>query len=64
LQGRDVERNEAMNDWIIGAAHVATAVLVFYMGWVMAHTTVKHECQKLGAFYVGEKVYECKEKKA
>jgi hypothetical protein len=53
-----------MNDWIIGAAHVATAVLVFYMGWVMAHTTVKHECQKLGAFYVGEKVYECKEKKA
>jgi hypothetical protein len=51
-----------MNDWIIGAAHVATAVLVFYMGWVMAHTTVQHECIKLGAFYVGEKVYECKEK--
>jgi hypothetical protein len=51
-----------MNDWIIGAAHVVTAVLVFGMGWVMAHTTVQYECIKLGAFYVGEKVYECREK--
>ena len=30
--------------------------------WSMAHTTVAHECDKLGAFYVGDQVYECKRK--
>jgi len=28
--------------------------------WVAAHSTVATECEKLGAFYVGQKVYECK----
>lgn len=30
--------------------------------WSIAHTTVAHECDKLGAFYVGDQVYECKRK--
>ena len=29
-------------------------------GWVHAHKTVARECEKLGRFYVGETVYECK----
>lgn len=29
-------------------------------GWLHAHKTVAGECEKLGRFYVGETVYECK----
>ena len=29
-------------------------------GWLHAHKTVASECEKLGRFYVGETVYECK----
>lgn len=30
--------------------------------WAMAHSEVARECEKLGAFYVGDKVFECKRK--
>ena len=30
--------------------------------WSIAHATVAHECDKLGAFYYGDQVYECKRK--
>ena len=45
-------------------AVMATAVLLALIGfiWSIAHTTVAHECDKLGAFYVGDQVYECKRK--
>jgi hypothetical protein len=52
-----------MNDWVIGAAHVAVAVAMCFGGWVLAHKTVAVECNRLGSFYVGSTVYECKEKK-
>lgn len=52
-----------MNDWVIGAAHVTMAVAMCFLGWVWAHNTVAVECNKLGVFYVGSMVYECKEKK-
>lgn len=41
---------------------IASLVLVctFGFGWAMSASTIDHECEKLGSFYVGEKVYECK----
>lgn len=44
---------------------VTTAVLLVLIGaiWSIAHTTVAHECDKLGAFYVGDHVFECQRKK-
>ncbi|WP_428242979.1 hypothetical protein [Gynuella sp.] len=30
-----------------------------FIGWVWAHNTVADECEKLGAFYVGNKTYHC-----
>ena len=41
---------------------VKTAVLLALIGliWSMAHITVARECDKLGAFYVGDQVFECK----
>ena len=45
-------------------AIVVGAVLgcVYYTGWVVAHSEVAHECRVLGAFYVGAKVFDCKER--
>lgn len=32
-----------------------------HSGWVNAHITVAQECEKLGAFFVGSRVYICSE---
>lgn len=42
------------------AAFMTIAVASFALSLVMAHQEVARECERLGAFYVGVKVYECK----
>mgnify|MGYP000591313298 CR=1 FL=1 len=42
---------------------VVTAIASATFGWEAAHSTVATECGRLGAFYVGSKTFECKEKK-
>ena len=32
------------------------------LGYFYAHAEIRLECQRLGAFYVGNSVFECKEK--
>ncbi|RAL82759.1 hypothetical protein CSC34_5101 [Pseudomonas aeruginosa] len=32
----------------------------WFGGWIHAHYTVAEECRKLGKFYVGKTVFECK----
>ena len=37
-------------------------LLVGYrIGWQSAHLTVATECERLGKFYVGKKIFECVE---
>ena len=40
---------------IIGVA----LALIFTLGWVTAHGEVVTECERLGAFYVGDKTFKC-----
>lgn len=35
-------------------------ILAFIIGWEAAHRTVATECKKLGKFYVGKEVFECR----
>jgi hypothetical protein len=41
------------------------AILAFYLaagflfGWICGHSKVAEECDRLGSFYVGSKVYQC-----
>lgn len=49
-----------MSDYILLA--LFSFMLGCLGGWADAHSTVSSECDKLGAFYVGPKIYECKEK--
>lgn len=41
---------------------MVTLIFGLFLGWAFAHNTVAAECGKLGSFYVGDKVYECKAK--
>jgi len=43
-------------------AIVVALMLMFFFGWIQAHSTVARECEKLGAFYVGDKTFECRVK--
>ena len=51
-----------MNDAFSLAMCILVAGAMFVFGWASAHGTVSQECEKLGAFYVGKTVYECKAK--
>ena len=52
------------DDSFMGFVILALAIVfLFSTGWVAAHVEVKRECDRLGAFYVGDKVYRCEEKK-
>lgn len=52
-----------MTDYIETAAAIVIILAIFSLGWLLAHSTVATECERLGSFYVGQKVFDCKEKK-
>ncbi|WP_167432564.1 hypothetical protein [Moraxella equi] len=35
-------------------------VIGFFVGYQYAHFYIANECEKLGGFFVGNKIYECK----
>lgn len=44
--------------WVLLALLVG--LLIGYSnGWHSAHKTIEKECERLGAFYVGDKVFRC-----
>ena len=43
-------------------SYVGAALILCVLVWIAAHETVAKECKNLGAFYVGNTVYECKKK--
>lgn len=45
---------------VLGAILILVIVIPTFIGWVFAHQTVAKECERLGAFYVGDKTYECR----
>jgi hypothetical protein len=49
-----------MRDPFINAVIFILTIVSFVLIWSAAHGTVAKECEKLGAFYVGDKVYECR----
>jgi hypothetical protein len=44
-------------------ATILIAICIVGFGRAGAFSSVAEDCQKLGAFYIGGTVYECKEKK-
>lgn len=46
--------------WFIPGLLLAAFAGGLGVGWFDAHYTVATECEKLGRFYVGERVFECR----
>jgi len=39
---------------------ICIAIMVaYYLGYAVAHHTIALECERLGGFFVGKKVYKC-----
>ncbi len=38
---------------------VTVTITAGILGWAYAHETVATECERLGAFYVGDKTFKC-----
>lgn len=51
-----------MDDYLPPLAAIAFILVFGVSTWAFAHSTIAMECEKLGAFYVADKVYECKRK--
>lgn len=43
------------------AIAIVGGLIGYIWGWTQAHSTVAAECTKLGAFYVGKRVFKCTE---
>ena len=42
------------------AAQLILAVLLgVFLGWLFAHAGIARECERLGGFYVGPKIFQC-----
>lgn len=44
--------------WFIAGCLIA-GVANFWLGYGVAHAEIAKECERLGAFYVGDKVFKC-----
>ena len=44
-----------MNHWISAISFA----IAFFFGYVNANSEVSTECDRLGGFYVGSKIYKC-----
>ena len=53
-----------LDDTVLGVLACIFVAVAFAAGWEVAHSTVGKECDRLGAFYVGKNVYECRPKES
>ena len=53
-----------MDDSLLGFLFISLILsCCFGAGYIKAHSEVSTECERLGAFYVGDKTYKCELKK-
>ena len=56
-EGMAATEGAGMSDALLIVFGILAGIL---FGWVFAHETVAADCDRLGGFYAGTKVYECK----
>ena len=50
-------------NWLIQLFTATVSMLLgLVFGWIVAHSIISTECDKLGGFYVDDKIYYCTEK--
>ncbi len=53
-----------MIDFFVALIVYSVIAIIAGVSWIFSASTIASECQKLGAFYVGSTVYECKIKES
>ncbi len=53
-----------MIDFFVALIVYSVIAIIAGISWAFSASTIASECQKLGAFYVGSTVYECKIKES
>ena len=53
-----------MTDPIVNSIAIFVIVLSQWAAWDLSARQISRECDKLGAFFVGDKVYDCKSRAA
>nr|CDS55673.1 hypothetical protein SYMBAF_100015 [Serratia symbiotica] len=48
-----------LGTFILGSLAVIVILLSYRLGWESAHLEVARECERLGKFYVGKKIFHC-----
>lgn len=51
------------NETLVALIGIMVGVVCWTLAWVTSISTIAGECDKLGGFYVGAKVYTCEIKK-
>lgn len=46
-------------NWFIVLLTILTFLFGYRIGWISAHSEVARECERLGSFYVGDRVFIC-----
>jgi hypothetical protein len=54
------DRSSRFLEIMMGVSIVIVIIAFYNIGWIASANTIKTECQKLGSFYVGDHVIECK----
>jgi len=49
-------------EFLLGVVSSMAVAALMGLAWVVSASTIGEECEKMGQFYVANKVYECKRK--
>jgi hypothetical protein len=51
--------NDSFLSLIIGTTIVCVIAFVLFTTWMLSETSIGKDCERLGSFYIGHKVYKC-----
>lgn len=47
-------------EFLLGVVSSIAVAALMGLAWVVSASTISEECEKMGRFYIAQKVYECK----
>jgi hypothetical protein len=51
--------NDSFLSLIIGVTIISAVTMVLFTTWKISESSVGKDCERLGGFYIGHKVYKC-----
>lgn len=51
--------NDSFLSLVVGVSVTSVIAFVLFTTWMLAETSIGKDCERLGNFYIGQKVYKC-----